>query len=157
KRMVTDSPWAREASVHVRGGAIPGVETRPLGGGLDQPGTAVTGRAGGDSLTAAPQILVRWDSAAPVYQACSKGGMERHLFSCASKLLYLSGLGKKFDELREGFYIVGMSNYPKTLRDEEAPQHSEAANAALERMSRRIQQATFLKRKGKSPSRPVHV
>jgi hypothetical protein len=157
KRMVTDSPWAKEASVQVPGGAIPSVETGPLGGGLDVPRSPAAGGAGGDSSTVPPQILVRWDSAVPVYEACSKGGMERHLFSCASKLLYLSGLGKKFDELRKDFYIVSMSNYPKALRGEAAPQHSEAANAALERMSRRIQQATYLKRKGKSPSRPAHV
>ena len=110
-----------------------------------------------DSSPSAPQIQVRWDSAAPVYEACAKGGMERHLFSCSSKLLYLSGLGKKFDELRKEFYIVGMSNYPKALRGEDAPQHSEAANAALDRMSRRIQQTTFLKRKGKPPSKPSYI
>jgi hypothetical protein len=157
KRMVTDSPWAKEAGVHVRGGAIPNVETGPVSGGLDDPGSSVNGRARADSSAPAPEILVRWDSAAPVYEACSKGGMERHLFSCASKLLYLSGLGKKFDELRQDFYIVSMSNYPKTLRGEDAPEHSEAANAALERWSRRVQQATFLKRKGKSPSKPAYV
>jgi hypothetical protein len=154
KRMVTDSPWAKEAGVHVRGGAIPGVETEPAPGGFDNSGR---GRAGMESAPPAPQILVRWDSAAPVYEACAKGGMERHLFSCSSKLLYLSGLGKKFDELRKEFYIVGMSNYPNTLRGENAPQHSEAANAALERMSGRIQQTTFLKRKGKPPSRPSYI
>jgi hypothetical protein len=83
--------------------------------------------------------------------------MERHLFSCASKLLYLSGLGKRFDELRNDFHIVSLSNYPKSREVAAAPQHSEAANAALERMSGRIRQATFLKRKGKSPSSPTHV
>jgi hypothetical protein len=74
--------------------------------------------------------------------------MEQPFFSCVSKLLYLSDLSGKFEQLRQDFYIVSMSNYP-ALPADNAPQHSEAANAALERMSRRIQQSTFLKRSGK--------
>jgi hypothetical protein len=57
KQMVNESPWAKLASVRMRSG-----------------------------LPTAPEILVRWDSAVPILEACSHGGMERHLFTCASKL-----------------------------------------------------------------------
>jgi hypothetical protein len=110
---------------------------------------------------AVQHIVVRWDSAVPVSEACGKGGLEeKELFSCASKLFYLSGLSQKFEELAKEFYIVSVSNYPKRLasrRAEEAPQHSAAANAALEQMGQRIQQRTVIKRKGKSPFKPAHV
>ena len=46
-----------------------------------------------------------------------------------------------------------MSNYPKAAlsgRDVDAPEHSAAYNAALERFSERVQRATFLKRKDKA-------
>ena len=47
-----------------------------------------------------------------------------------------------------------MSNYPNPGHGSDPPQHSAAAAAILERMSRRIQQSTFLKRTGKSPIEP---
>jgi len=142
KRIVTDSPWAREVTAHIKGSDA--LFDTPLAAGTPSP---------------APRIVVRWDSAVPVREACSKGGMERYLFSCASKLLFLSGLSKKFEELSKEFYIVSMSNYPNTLpaKDRDAPQHSEAANAALERLSERVQHRTFLKRKGKDPIKPARV
>jgi hypothetical protein len=80
--------------------------------------------------------------------------MDRFLFSCTSKILYLSDLERKFEELSQAFYIVSMSNYPSAGHSSDAPQHSAAAAAILERMSRRIQQSTFLTRKGKSPIEP---
>ena len=146
--MVTDSPWAREANVRVRAERIENIVTMPMArGGIDP---AVT------QPIAAPQILVRWDSAAPVCEACSRGGMERPLFSCVSKLLYLWRLSDKFEKLQEEFYIISMSNYP-VPQGADAPQHSEAAKAALERLSTRIQHATFLKRKARSPLKPARV
>jgi hypothetical protein len=142
KRMVTDSPWARELTARVKGSDA--LFESPLSAGEAAP---------------APRIVVRWDSAAPVAEACAKGGMERYLFSCASKLLFLSGLSQKFEELSKEFYIVSMSNYPNTLgtKERDAPQHSDAANAALERLSDRVRKATFLKRKGKDPIEPARV
>jgi hypothetical protein len=83
--------------------------------------------------------------------------MERYLFSCDSKLLYLSGLGNKYDLLRQDYYIIGVSNYPKTLQGPNLPQHSDAANAALEQLSDRIQQTAFLKRKNKAPFKAAKV
>ena len=62
--MVTDSPWAKEAGVIVKGN--PGEFHVP--GGKDQ------------DLPAMPHVLVRWESALPVVQACEKGGLEPHLF-----------------------------------------------------------------------------
>jgi hypothetical protein len=147
-RMVTDSPWARQAHVHVRAEELENVVTMPSArGSIDSAGT---------TPIVMPEILVRWDSAVPVCEACSRGGMERPLFSCVSKLLYLSRLSDKFEKLQEEFYIVSMSNYPAP-RSANAPQHSEAANTALARLSERIQQVTFLKRKGRSPLRPARV
>jgi hypothetical protein len=122
RQMVTASPWAKPATV----------------------------RIGRDSGTGLPPILVRWESAAPVIAACSLGGMQRPLFTCASKLLYLTGLGPKFDALRETYYIVSLSNYPKPPQTAgDPPEHSDAGNAGLAAMSRRIQDATFLKRPGR--------
>jgi hypothetical protein len=74
--------------------------------------------------------------------------------------LYLSDLGSKFDELSREFYIVSMSNYPNTAsagQDGSAPQHSAAANTALERLGGRLQQATFLKLAAKAALRPSRV
>ena len=148
RRMVTDSPWAREAQVRLRAEGIDNFVTiPPARDSVDPAGTPPS---------VMPEILVRWDSAAPVCEACSRGGMDRPLFSCISKLLYLSSLSEKFQKLQEEFYIVTVSNYPAPA-GANAPQHSEAANAALERLSGRIQQATFLKRKGRTPFKPAHV
>jgi hypothetical protein len=148
RRMVTDSPWAREAQVRLRSEAIDKFVTIPAArDGVEPAGTPPI---------VMPEILVRWDSAAPVCEACARGGMDRPLFSCVSKLLYLSSLSDKFITLQEEFYIVTMSNYPAP-QGANAPQHSEAANAALERLSGRIQQATLLKRKGRNPLKPDHV
>ncbi|MEO8594612.1 MAG: hypothetical protein ABI759_14945 [Candidatus Solibacter sp.] len=123
KQMVTASPWAKPATVSVH-----------------------------DSPSRLPAILVRWDSATPVREACSAGGMEPYLFSCASKLLYLTGLGEKFDALRKSFYIVSVSGYPKPPRAEgDAPEHSEAGDAALAQLGGNIRETTFLKREGKPP------
>ena len=80
--------------------------------------------------------------------------MDRFLFSCTSKILYLSDLERKFEELSQEFYILSMSNYPNAGQGLDPPQHSAAATAVLERMSQRIQQSTFLTRKGKSPIEP---
>ena len=80
--------------------------------------------------------------------------MDRFLFSCTSKILYLSDLERKFEELSQEFYILSMSNYPSAGLARDAPQHSAAAAAILERMGERIQQSTFLTRKGKSPLEP---
>lgn len=153
KIMVTDSPWAKEANVRVKGSAdaIQAPRTGRVAGDSPEGVPALPG----ETVPATPHIIVRWDSAVPVYDACAKGGMERHLFSCASKLLYLSGLSQKFAELAKEFYIVSMSNYPR--RGSDAPQHSAAANAALERLGQRIQQATLLKRKGRNPIKPARI
>jgi hypothetical protein len=152
RQMVTDSPWAREANVTIKGdgGALIGMASGPFG----QNGGESGDRGG---IPAVPKIVVRWDSAAPVCEACARGGLERYLFSCYSKLMYLSGLSAKFDELSKAFYILSMSNYPKPPlgRDGDAPQHSAASNAALERMGERLRQATLIRRKGKAPLRPA--
>jgi hypothetical protein len=151
REMVTDSPWAREANVTIKGNDVMlvGRETGPVG--------QIGRDAATDAVPAIPRIIIRWESAAPVCEACARGGLERYLFSCYSKLMYLSGLSEKFNELSRTFYILSMSNYPKPPlgRDGDAPQHSPASNAALERMGERLQQATFIRRKGKAPLRPT--
>ena len=153
REMVTDSPWAREASVTIKGD----------GGAL---GTALTGSAGsigGDAIAATaavPTIIVRWESAAPVCEACAKGGLEKYFFSCYSKIMYLSGLSAKFVELSRAFYILTMSNYPKqpSAGDGDAPQHSAAANAQHWSGWRRgCNTWTLLRRKGKAPLLPAKV
>jgi len=156
KRIVTDSPWARQARVRLANQGLADIgPMRPQSGPSSEP-RPTDARTAGAPPSAGPQILVRWESALPVYEACSRGAMEQPLFSCVSKLLYLSNLGDKFELLRQNFYIVSMSNYPALLTDN-APQHSDAANAALERMSQRIQQSTFLKRNGKKPFQAERV
>src|SRR5437762_3446879 len=140
RQMVTDSPWAREANVTIKGdgGALIATASGPFGQASGESGERGGATAAG--IPAVPKIVVRWDSAAPVCEACARGGLERYLFSCYSKLMYLSGLSAKFDELSKGFYILSMSNYPKSPlgRDGDAPQHSGASNAALERMGERL-------------------
>ena len=168
REVVTNSPWAREANVTTMGtvGTLVGTASGPFGGVVSSESGEMgpAGRIGGASATAggipaAPNIIVRWDSAAPVCEACAQGGLKTYLFSCYSKLMYLSGQSAKFDELSKAFYILSMSNYPKppSGRDGDAPQHSAASNAALERMGQRIQQTTFIRRKGKAPISPAKV
>ena len=169
RTIVTDSPWAKEASVSFKGNATLSVKSRggPTGrqgvGGSD-PVSGETARPNNgagmgpdiftDSSSTPPPIVVRWESARPVCEACARGGMDRFLFSCTSKILYLSDLERKFEELSQAFYILSMSNYPNAGQGLDPPQHSAAATAVLERMSQRIQQSTFLTRKGKSPIEP---
>ena len=167
RKIVTDSPWAKEAIVSFKGNATLSVKSRggPAGRLAAEASDPASGEpprpnnAAGmgpdiftDSGSAPPPIVVRWESARPVCEACARGGMDRFLFSCTSKILYLSDLERKFDELSQAFYILSMSNYPNAGHGSDPPQHSAAAAAILERMGRRIQQSTFLKRTGKSPS-----
>ena len=165
---MTDSPWAKEGTVSIKGARNPVIGAGGMrgnsGGVADVPGVAGVGGARAqpdmpEDGAPLPHILIRWDSAAPIYEACSSGGLETYLFSCYSKLLYLSGMPKKFDELAHEYYIIGMSNYPNDLsgRDRDAPQHSAAADAALGRMGERIRLATALKRKGKDALEPAKV
>ena len=169
KRMVTDSPWAKDAHVTLKGdsGAMADLVKQNQRGSMDGDpslnGGGSGGLNGGLAVSGAPDVprlVVRWDSAIPVTEACANGGLEKDLFSCTSKLFYLSGLSRKFEDLSKEFYIVSVSNYPKMLAGrlaEEAPQHSPAANAALEQMGQRIQERTVIKRKGKSGIKPAHV
>src|SRR5262245_46030109 len=138
KQMVTDSPWSKRANVRWST-------------------AAAAGRAQDIRIPSPPEIMVRWDSAFPILEACANGGMERHLFSCVSKLLYLSGLEEKFDQLKAQYYVVGLSNYPKPPREAGVTEHSDAGNAALEKVSRRIQESAFLRFKHRSAARPAHV
>jgi hypothetical protein len=169
RKIVTDSPWAKEAAVSFKGNAKLPVASR---GGLagrsaaDASDPALGDRASNagarpevftDSSSAPPPVVVRWEAARPVCEACARGGMDRYLFSCTSKILYLSDLERKFDELAQAFYILSMSNYPNPGQRADPPQHSSAAAAALERMSSRIQQSAFLKRAGKTPIEPSKV
>ena len=167
RQMATDSPWAREANVSLKGLNLPLASRNAPGrrapGPLEeQPG--VSGRPSGGyaeaSDRAMPTIVVRWESATPVSEACAKGGMDPYLFSCTSKLLYLSGLAQKFTDLAREFYIVSMSNYPNLAGEGkagDAPQHSAAANAALESLAHSLQQTTFLRRGTKTPIQPAHA
>jgi hypothetical protein len=105
-------------------------------------------------------VTIRWESAAPVIEACAQGGMERYLFSCASKLLYLSGLEKKFTEMVEHFWILSISNYPKlpvTGTGPPPPEHSVTANAELAKAGKEIQQTTTLTPDGGSSLTPIDV
>lgn len=105
-------------------------------------------------------VIVRWESALPVYEACAQGGVERYLFSCASKLLYLSGLAEKFQRMIEHFYVLSISNYPKPLElsvGPQPPEHSSAANAQLASLGKRIGQGTSISCTAKVPLRPVDV
>jgi hypothetical protein len=169
RTIVTDSPWAKEASVSFKGNTTLSVKSRggpagrlgaegsdPVSGEAARPnnGAGMGPEIFTDSRSTPPPIVVRWESAHPVCEACARGGMDRFLFSCTSKILYLSDLERKFEELSQEFYILSMSNYPSAGLARDAPQHSAAAAAILERMGERIQQSTFLTRKGKSPLEP---
>jgi hypothetical protein len=166
RKIVTDSPWAKGAAVSFKGNPKLAVRSRERlaersDAGAPDPSAGPPGSTAAevftDSSSAPPPVVVRWEAARPVSEACASGGMDRYLFSCTSKILYLSDLGNKFDELAQAYYILSMSNYPNAGRPGDPPQHSSAAAAALERMSRRIQQSAFLKRAGKTPLEPSKV
>ena len=164
RKIVTDSPWAKEAAVSFKGnaklpvGARGGLAGRSAAGVADPArGDRASNAAGAgpeiftDTSSTPPPVVVRWEAARPVCEACARGGMDRYLFSCTSKILYLSDLERKFDELARAFYILSMSNYPNPGQRGDPPQPSSAAAAVLERMSSRIQQSAFLRRAGKIP------
>src|SRR5215469_805398 len=154
KQIVTSSPWAKTVNVHLPADTLPTSGSGPPGAGGRQDPRA-TKQDDNESSGVITHILVRWDSALPISEACSRGSnTEKDLFSCAAKLFSLSVLGKKFEEMRKGFYILSLTNYPITLRGKEAIQHSDAGNAALERMCRRMEQTTYLKPKSRPAFRP---
>ena len=168
KTLVTSSPWAKE--IHLRSEGERGSLSTGDPGGTRQSSPAGGGGIGNPTEqdrihqeqdgAMTPELVVRWDSAAPVRAACAKGGLETYLFSCYSKLMFLSGQSAKFEELAQSFYIVSLSNYPVTVlpqRDRAAPQHSSAATAALERLGQSLQEATKLKRKGMPALTPSKV
>jgi hypothetical protein len=166
EKLLTDSPWAQETRVVFNGQGRPAMSltdrsAMPSGGGSDS-GTA----RGPGEISAAPsdspglRIIVRWESAAPVQEACAQGGVDTPFFACASKLLYLSGLGDKYAQLRKHFYIVSMSNFPRqTLLAEgiQPPQHSASANEALEKLGKRLQKVSVLLRDDKPFIAADHV
>jgi hypothetical protein len=127
RQMVTDSPWAAQGDVIVPAGAVK------------------------------PRVLVRWESAAPVIEACDKGGLEPHLYSCVSKIWSMAGLGAKFESARNDFYVISLSHYPKPIGGVRAPEHSPAAQAGLERFGAKLRETTVLKRAGKPPLSPDYV
>src|SRR5579871_1639143 len=150
RNMVTDSPWAKQAKVSIRGQIDSSFDSRRGAGGAEDP----------NPVEAGAPIVVRWDSALPVREACAAGGLERYLFSCYSKLLSLSDQSRKFAELAKSFYIITVADFPGNMapaRARYAPQHSDAANAALTEMGQRLQRGTALRRKGKDPFRPDRV
>jgi len=115
---VTDSPWAKEAAVSFKGNANLPVASR--GGLAAARGERASNAAGAgpeiftDTSSTPPPVVVRWEAARPVCEACARGGMDRYLFSCTSKILYLSDLERKFDELAQAFYILSMSKLSKS-------------------------------------------
>lgn len=157
KQIATNSPWAKTVNVHLPADTLRTSGSGPLGGGGRQDPRA-TQQDDGEASGVMSQILVRWDSALPISEACSRGSnTEKDLFSCASKLYSLSVLGTKFEEMRKSFYILSLTNYPITQHGKDAIQHSDAGNAALERMCRRMEQTTYLKPKGRPAFRPDHI
>jgi hypothetical protein len=156
KLVATNSPWAKSVNVRLPGSIISSVGSAPVGRG----GPEDTGASRNDSSLSGTisNILVRWDSALPVVEACERSSnTEKDLFSCASKLFSLSTMGKKFSELRRDYYIIGLSNYPIMQRGKEAIQHSEAASAALEKMCERMRTTTWLRPKGRGPLQSDHI
>jgi len=105
-------------------------------------------------------VIVRWESARPVIDACAQGGMENYLFSCASKLLYLSGLQNKFTGIVEHFHVLSISNYPRMPvlgPGPHPPEHSAAANEELAEMGTRLRETTTLSAGAGATVKPVDV
>jgi hypothetical protein len=157
KQIATSSPWAKTVNVHLPANTLPSSVSGPPGGGGYQDPRA-TQQDDNEASGVMSHVLVRWDSALPVSEACSRGSnTDKDLFSCASKLFSLSVLGRKFEEMRQDFYILSLTNYPITQRGKDAIQHSDTGNAALERMCRQMQQTTYLKPKSRPAFRPDHI
>src|SRR6185312_8360642 len=167
RRMVSDSPWAKDVALTVRGQSDltfkttdPDLSDAMRGRTSIPANDAARGAARPGASAAVPHVLVRWDSAAPVLEACNLAELDKPVFTCTSKLFYLSNLTEKFDALAKQFYIVSVSNYPAELastKTDEAPQHSAAGNAALERLGQRIQESAVIERKNKPPLKPARV
>ena len=172
--LITDSPWAKPVELQVKaddwaeGGNtltpsnVPGDGAGgPSSRGTTNGGPAQTLEGGGSPASATrSQSVVRWDSAFPVREACAKAGLEPYAFSCYSKIMMVSGQSEKFDALAREFYILTVSNYPKSAlprRDQDAPQHSSESTAALDRLGGRLKSKTILKRKGKESISPEKV
>ncbi|MFL6417080.1 MAG: hypothetical protein ACJ74Y_15565 [Bryobacteraceae bacterium] len=173
KRIITDSPWAKPVLLRMNAEDWPPRDSRPRAdsaGGMGaegapartNPGGGIQNTATGEARGSTDRLrsVVRWDSAAPVREACARAGMESYSFSCYSKIMFVSGQAEKFDTLAKEFYILTVSDYPEDAlprRDRDLPQHSSAANTAFERLGERIKAKTLLKRKGKENIAPEKV
>jgi hypothetical protein len=152
QRLVTKSPWAKEASLSSNPDRMAGMGRRggmggrgSMGGpGMGRPGMGEGGMRGprGEERSrgsrSAPQLTVRWDSAAPLRQAAAKGQPDAQ--------------AKKVAEWAPEFYVVTLTGMPMRLgrgRGEEPP---ESDSGRVARIEDRLKEVTLLKLKGSSGS-----
>jgi hypothetical protein len=147
KRLLTDSPWARQASISMGTGAQRGrpnrnvAETSDATQGRGQ--LANTRSPGGrygspdDSGGGAPAeqtVIVRWESAAPVRDAQLKREQP-------------AVVAQRFAEWSKTFYIVSVSRFPLTV----------PPGPALDKLVESMAQSATLSFKDKEPLKPARA
>jgi hypothetical protein len=148
QRLLTKSPWAKEASVEFDFSAMGGPDggPGPMGGGMPGggemggpgmggPGGGGPGGMGGPGGPGGgpPQsrALVRWESAAPIRDADKR----------------------QLPEDAAEYYVIGVSGLPMM----DAGRPGAPAGGDPEKMQARLKESTSLRRKGKDPIAPVRV
>jgi hypothetical protein len=146
KRLLTKSPWAKEASAEMnfanmagadgggaRGGGMPGGRGGgpgmggPVGGGPGIEGPGGPGGPGGAQLQL--KAIVRWETAAPIRDASKR----------------------QFPRDPTGSYVLSVSGLPRMRRGP-----GEGGDRSRE-MSEGLRETTVLQRKGRDGVAPVHT
>jgi hypothetical protein len=165
KRLLTNSPWAKEVVVQMggvmpatatsgggRGGGRRGGAMGPMGGGVGGSGVPSAdmggasgpgqgemgggmGNSGSASPSSAPTVIVRWETAAPVREAARTAELPY-----AARML----------EWEKQFYVITTSGLPFGGRQQPDPDR-------VRQMQERLRGSATLRAKGKPPVGPERV
>lgn len=146
QRLVTKSPWAKEASLSSNPDRMAGMGRRGgmgggggrMGGGMGGPGMGGPRGEGRSGSRSAPQLTVRWDSAAPVREAAAKGQPDAQ--------------AKKVAEWAREFYVVTITGMPMMQGRGRGEGQPESDSDRVAHAEDRLKDVTVLKLKGSGGS-----
>ena len=147
QRLVTKSPWAKEASLSAnsdrngagmgRRGGMGGMDGR---GGMGGPGMGrPRGEEGSGGSRSKPQVTVRWDSAAPLREAAAKAHPD-------------DAQAKKVAEWAREFYVVTVTGMPMRQGRGRGEEQPESDSDRIAQMQDRLKELSVLKLKGSGGS-----
>jgi hypothetical protein len=146
QRLVSKSPWAKEASLSSNPDRMAGMGRRGgmgggggrMGGGMGGPGMGGARGEGRSGSRSAPQLTVRWDSAAPLREAAAKGQPDAQ--------------AKKVAEWAREFYVVTITGMPMMQGRGRGEGQPESGSDRVAHVEDRLKDVTVLKLKGSGGS-----